>query len=302
MIEYSEDNNQWIKLDNPSKNVEIKINYTEEGVHTFYIKDEIGNIKQIEIQTTKLDKTPPMISINTNDYILNQENYITGLITDNQNMNSEATYTQTVYIYAGDLKYVENDNELAAVVAHEIGHLVNGHTAKSSIFDSLLSSFNPNTKTENGSATVGLIKTISSNKVNKDNEKEADITAVDLLMTSGYNPLALISVVYKSDFTEAGGLLDSNLSCEERIMNIYDYANYNYPEKVKANYKTDSYQSALNLIYANLKIRKADSKKMEKAQKEQEKLQKEKLKRARNMAKSTNPWSSAYSLMQVSGN
>ena len=227
---------------------------------------------------------------------------VTFKVTDNQNMNSEATYTQTVYIYAGDLKYVENDNELAAVVAHEIGHLINGHTAKSSIFDSLLSSVNPNTKTENGSATVGLIKTISSNKVNKDNEKEADITAVDLLMTAGYNPLALISVVYKSDFTEAGGLLDSNLSCEERIMNIYDYANYNYPEKVKANYKTDSYQSALNLIYANLKIRKADSKKMEKAQKEQEKLQKEKLKRARNMAKSTNPWSSAYSLMQVSGN
>ncbi len=227
---------------------------------------------------------------------------VTFKVTDNQNMNSEATYTQTVYIYAGDLKYVENDNELAAVVAHEIGHLINGHTAKSSIFDSLLSSVNPNTKTENGSATVGLIKTISSNKVNKDNEKEADITAVDLLMTAGYNPLALISVVYKSDFTEAGGLLDSNLSCEERIMNIYDYANYNYPEKVKANYKTDSYQSALNLIYANLKIRKTDSKKMEKAQKEQEKLQKEKLKRARNMAKSTNPWSSAYSLMQVSGN
>ena len=227
---------------------------------------------------------------------------VTFKVTDNQNMNSEATYTQTVYIYSGDLKYVENDNELAAVVAHEIGHLVNGHTAKSSIFDSLLSSVNPNTKTENGSATVGLIKTISSNKVNKDNEKEADITAVDLLMTAGYNPLALISVVYKSDITETGGLLDSNLSCEERIMNIYDYANYNYPEKVKANYKTDSYQSALNLIYANLKIRKADSKKMEKAQKEQEKLQKEKLKRARNMAKSTNPWSSAYSLMQVSGN
>ena len=106
----------------------------------------------------------------------------------------------------------------------------------------------------------------------------------------------------KADIAKNGGLLDENLSCEERIMNIYDYANYNYPEKVKANYKTDSYQSALNLIYANLKIRKADSKKMEKAQKEQEKLQKEKLKRARNMAKSTNPWSSAYSLMQVSGN
>ena len=85
-------------------------------------------------------------------------------------------------------------------------------------------------------------------------------------------------------------------------MNIYDYANYNYPEQVKANYKTDSYQQALNLIYANLKIRNADAKKLAKAKKEQEKLKKDKLKRVRNMAKSTNPWSAAYSLLQVSGN
>ncbi len=227
---------------------------------------------------------------------------VTFKVTDNENMNNESTYTQVVYIYSGDLKYVENDNELAAVVAHEIGHLVNGHTAKSSILNNAISSFNPTTSTEKGAATVSLLKTISSNKVAKENDKEADLTAVDLMMTAKYNPLALISVVYKSDVAVQGGILDDNLSCEERIMNIYDYANYNYPAQVKANYKTDSYQKALNLIYANLKIRKASASKTAKAKKEQEKLQAQKLKRVRNMAKSTNPWSSAYSLIQVSGN
>ena len=229
-------------------------------------------------------------------------NTVSFKVTDNQNMNSESTYTQTVYIYSGDLKYVENDNELAAVVASEIGHLVNGHYAKSSLFNNVLSSISPNTTSEKASTTVSLLKTISSSKVSKDNQKEADITAVDLLATAKYNPLALISVVYKSDIANTGGLLDDNLSCEDRIMNIYDYANYNYPTTVKANYKTDSYQKALNLIYANLKIRNADPKKLEKAKKEQEKLKADKLKRARNMAKSTNPWSAAYSLIQVSGN
>ena len=226
---------------------------------------------------------------------------VTFKVTDNEYMNeNNTTTTQYVYIYSGDLKYVENDNELAAVVAHEIGHLVNGHYSKSSILNNAISSFNPNTTTEKGSTTVSLLKVISSNKVNKDNEKEADITAVDLLMTAKYNPLALISVVYKSDIAQNGGILDENLSCEERIMNIYDYANYNYPAKVKENYKTDSYQSALNLIYANLNIRNADSKKLAKAKKEQEKLQKDKLKRMKNMAKSTNPWSAAYSMMNLS--
>ena len=228
---------------------------------------------------------------------------VTFKVTDNPYMNStNENYTQYVYIYAGDLKYVENDNELAGVVAHEIGHLVNGHYSKSSLLNNIISAFNPNTKTETGSTTVNLIKTVSSNKVNKENEKEADITAVDLMMNAKYNPLALISVVYKSDIAENGGILSEDLSCEERIMNIYDYANYNYPAQVKANYKTNSYQSALNLIYANLKIRKADSKKLEKAKNEQEKLQKDKLKRMRNMAKSTNPWSAAYSMLEMSGN
>jgi len=228
---------------------------------------------------------------------------VTFKVTDNVDMNASNTNTtQYVYIYSGDLKYVENDNELAAVVAHEIGHLVNGHYTKSSLLNGAISSFNPTTSSEKGAATVDLLKAISSSKVSKDNQKEADITAVDLMMSAKYNPLALISVVYKSDIAKNGGLLASDLSCEERIMNIYDYANYNYPEQVKANYKTDSYQQALNLIYANLKIRNADAKKLAKAKKEQEKLKKDKLKRVRNMAKSTNPWSAAYSLLQVSGN
>lgn len=228
---------------------------------------------------------------------------VTFKVTDNEDMNSSNTNTtQVVYIYNGDLKYVENDNELAAVVAHEIGHLVNGHYSKSTLLNSAISSINPNTSTDTGANAVTILKTVSSNKVSKENQKEADITAVDLLMAAKYNPLALISVVYKSDAAKTGGILASDLSYEDRIMNIYDYANYNYPDTVKANYKTDSYQSALNLIYANLKIRNADSKKLAKAKKEQEKLQKEKLKRVRNMAKSTNPWSSAYSLLQGSGN
>lgn len=224
---------------------------------------------------------------------------VTFKVTDNENMNSDVSVTDTVYIYNQDLKYVENDNELAAVIAHEIGHLVNGHNAKTSILNNAISSINPTTTTEGAATTVSLLKTISSNKVSKENEKEADITAVDLLSTAKYNPLALISVVYKADIAKTGGILDENLSCEERIMNIYDYSNYNYPATVKANYKTESYQKALNLIYANLKIRNASKSKLAKAQKEQEKLQKEKYKRIRNMAKSTNPWSSAYSLIQL---
>lgn len=221
-------------------------------------------------------------------------------VTDNENMNTDVSATtDTIYIYNKNLQYVENDNELAAIIAAELGHIVNGHGAKSSLVNSAIANFNPSTATDNSAATVNLLKTISSSKLSKENIKEADITAVDLLAKAGYNPLALISVVYRTDISKTGGLLDSELSCEDRIMYIYDYTNYNYPDKVKAGYKTDSYTKASALINANLQIRQQNPKKVEKVKKEQEKLQKAKLKRIKNMAKSTNPWSSAYSVVNM---
>ena len=223
-------------------------------------------------------------------------------VTDNPNMNTDlAATSEVVYIYNGDLKYVANDNELAAMIAHEIGHIVNGHSAKSSILNNAIASINPTTTTEKGATTVSLLKTISSNSVLKENEKEADITAVDLLMNAKYNPLALISVIYKADAEKTGGLLDENLSYEDRIMNIYDYTNFNYPAKAKETYNTDSYKKAYTLINANIQIRNQSKSKLAKVEKAQKKLQKAKLKKIKNMAKSTNPWSSAYSMIQLSG-
>ena len=222
-------------------------------------------------------------------------------VTDNQNMNTDLSATsEVVYIYNENLKHVANDNELAAMIAHELGHIVNGHSAKSSILNNAIASINPNTTTEQGATTVSLLKTISSNSVSKENEKEADITAVDLLMNAKYNPLALISVIYKSDAEKTGGILEQDLSYEDRIMNIYDYTNYNYPTKAKETYNTDSYKKAYTLIDANIQLRNQSKSKLAKVEKTQKKLQKAKLKRIKNMAKSTNPWSSAYSMMQLS--
>ena len=44
--------------------------------------------------------------------------------------NSTATTTNVINISASDLTYAGNDNEVAAVVSNEIGHIINGQTAK----------------------------------------------------------------------------------------------------------------------------------------------------------------------------
>ena len=71
LIEYSFDNNHWTRIENPAKEVTIIKEIQEAGKQNFYIRDEVGNVKEIEIQTTKLDQTIPEIKIAETD---NQEN------------------------------------------------------------------------------------------------------------------------------------------------------------------------------------------------------------------------------------
>ena len=70
LIEYSLDNSHWSRIESPSKNIVITEEFTEEGKYSIYVRDEVGNIKSIEIETTKLDKTVPEIKIEETD---NQE-------------------------------------------------------------------------------------------------------------------------------------------------------------------------------------------------------------------------------------
>ena len=63
LIEYSLDNSHWTRIDEPSKNITITYEFEEEKTYTFYVRDEVGNIKSIEIIPTKLDRKAPTIDI-----------------------------------------------------------------------------------------------------------------------------------------------------------------------------------------------------------------------------------------------
>ena len=80
-------------------------------------------------------------------------------------------------------------------------------------------------------------------KMSRTEEYEADITGVDLMTKAGYNPLAMVSVLYKiggcyKDFTS------THPSGDKRTMYIYDYITYTYPDKAKLGYTTDSYKNS----------------------------------------------------------
>lgn len=223
---------------------------------------------------------------------------ITFKVSDDENINAYANIDKEIYVFRGLLNNVDNDDELAGVIAHELGHIVNAHCAKQTLVNTAVASIQPNLTSDNLNKSLQAAQQLSLLKMTRNDELEADRTAVDLMMKAGYNPLALISVLNKicGNYFD---LLQTHPSGEKRLMNIFDYANYNYPATVKANYKTDSYQKALQIIYANLKVRNASPKLLAKAKKEQEKLKKQQLKRAKRIANSDNPWERSYSALQI---
>ena len=221
-------------------------------------------------------------------------------VSNDDNANAYANINKEIYVFKGMLNYATTDDEIAAVLSHEIGHIVNGHHAKQSILNSIISSIfgTIETKTDGQAIGVAAAEQISTSNLSRKDEFEADITAVDLLVKAGYNPLALISVLNKicGNYVD---VISTHPTGEKRLMNIYDYTSYNYPALAKKGYSTDSYKKAYALISINVQERNASAKKVANWKKQQEKLKKDKIKRAKKMLKSNNGWNSAYTAIQI---
>ncbi len=223
---------------------------------------------------------------------------ITFKVSDDESINAYANIYKEVYVYRGLLEYVQSDDELAGVIAHELGHIVNAHCAKQSIINAIATALQPTTQNENLSLTLQAAQYVSLLKVSRDDEYEADRTAVDLLVKSGINPLSTISVLNKicGNYFD---LLQTHPSGEKRLLNIYDYTNYNYPEIVKAGYSEDSYNKALLVINTTIEKRNKNEKKLAKVAKQQAKLKEQRAKRAKRIANSSNPWEQSFVALQV---
>lgn len=214
-------------------------------------------------------------------------------VSDEDEANAYANINKEIYVYRGLLNYAKTDEEIAAVISHEIGHIINGHNAKQSILNTLIASVTGDSSQSVGAAAV---QELSSAKLSRKDEFEADLSGVDLLVKAGYNPLAMISVLNKI----CGNYIDiisTHPSGEKRLMNVYDYVSYNYPDLAKKGYNSDSYNKAYALISLNVEERNASKRLTKKYEKQQEKLKKEKIKRAKKMLKSNNGWNSAYNTL-----
>ena len=213
--------------------------------------------------------------------------------------NTDTSSTNIIEISQQDLTYAGNDNEVAAVISNEIGHIINGKAAKDKFRDIAKNAITSTLSSDNIISTAANSDYLKS-KTNLSDNKKADITGVDLMIQAGYNPLAMVVVITKMPGSTLE-ILQGKPANTERAMNVFDYLTYNYPSKIKAGYGCQEYRNFLAYAEPIVKERNSNKKKLEKFNKEQEK---NKQLRAKNVAQykttgGVSGWDASYTILKT---
>ena len=219
-------------------------------------------------------------------------------IVESDTVNAYADTNNDIVIYTGIMNLVEKDEELAGIMAHEIGHIMKSHCYKQTFFNIALNLITSNISNQEAAAGAQIVSGLASNKVSREQEYDADYTSADLMYKAGYNPLGLISALNKisSNYVD---FLSDHPSGDKRLMALYDYINYNYPDAVKKGYNTDSYKSFLAYAKPTLDKRADNIKLNNKYLNTQKKLKKKRDKAAQKMMRTNDPWAIGYSTLMI---
>lgn len=182
------------------------------------------------------------------------------LVVQKDEVNAYTDQNNNVVVYRGILPYLEQEDELAFIIAHELGHVEQYHVIRgmfrSGILSVLTSFIGTATKTGNLSGVAG---NMAYKKFSRNDEFKADKRGIDYLVTAGYNPLASISVLYKigSNYMD---IWADHPSTEKRITKDYLYIQTNYPQYINKGFKSSSYNNALTQIQAQINKKSKNNK------------------------------------------
>jgi len=127
-------------------------------------------------------------------------------------VNAFALPGGNMYIYTGLMKLCEDEAELAAVMAHEIGHVAGHHHGESMTrmygYELITRILLGNAASERAQLVTGLVGQAVTSRYSREQEREADKLGMEFLFRAGYPPDAMISLMNKmrsEEGKEGGG-------------------------------------------------------------------------------------------------
>lgn len=143
---------------------------------------------------------------------------------DNRKVVNAFSYStdKSVTIFKGLLPYIENDDELAYIISHEIAHSIDFYG--------------------------GYIKKLAMVANAKSYETKADLKGIDYMVTAGYNPVAAITIgtkIFEEPYYD-WGFNYTHPKGSKRVMTMYKYIYKKYPKYLSSDMTNNiSYQNFL---------------------------------------------------------
>ena len=137
-----------------------------------------------------------------------------------------------IYVTYDLFDHIQSDDELAGILAHEIAHVIHNHALKQTRDNTkftLLTILAVLLTREPDVGVLGKLTTITFlNQYSREYEEEADLTAIDLLIKTGYNPVGFLTFLERLYTREMFkpevnlGIFQTHPATENRINYVKD--------------------------------------------------------------------------------
>lgn len=168
------------------------------------------------------------------------------LLDDDQTINAFALPGGQVFITEALLRKLRSEGELAGVLAHEISHVVERHSAQQIAKQELtqgitgaavIASYDPdNPNSRNSAAVAAAIGQLVNLKFGRDDEVGADTLGVRLMAGAGYDPRAMVGVMEVLKAAAGGGrtpeFFSTHPNPDNRIGRIQEAIKKEFPNGV----------------------------------------------------------------------
>ncbi len=170
------------------------------------------------------------------------------IVERNKTVNATShSFSKTVTIHQGLFPYIDNDDELAYILAHEISHSLDAYG--------------------------GLPAWIANKFNSKHYEYKSDLMAIDMMVKAGYNPIAAITCGNKwfSENQWDFGFWMTHPKSSKRLMEQYKYISVKYPWALNSPMVSNVHYVGFKRVM-NRDIKEFEQKRIEKESQRQQKL------------------------------